>query len=305
MDPNSWSAMASGNDCDPVLYSVCEDRIEVACLRQANCDNNTEKASKDECVMPSNPNSQSLHRTSRQTSCLEGLDSNKQSNRIEEIQDIERALRNIAKARIAIDLGLQEMVSNMTNDSYSHSTFSRVPEALQLRTHSTISSRSKGSYTIMPSTVFTLSDKQAVERQMNLVTKRRGAQRNPKDAVSRMKKLTRQKDEGHKRLSGCNNTVRATNSVSSKIQVPKPSRDVPLVSAESVLSVYHSRYARCPIQGISEQYVRNQRLIHVKRAVEKCLDQLAKMEMKTYSTDYGKLHRCKFTEAVQKWHSNQ
>jgi len=363
MVPNSCSTASNGNDdCDPVVYSsVCADRgIEVAFFK-TNCDNNT----KDEWVMPSNPKSKSLLRTTQQTRCSEeGLASNsRQSNRIEELQDIERALRNIAKARIAIDQGLQEMATKLNNDSYSHSNASmcRVPGVITLRTESTIvSSRTTtGSRTTISTTVPTLSErslgpyeeagqraykKAPVERQINLGTKRHGARRNPNDAVSGMKKLSRKNAEGRKYLSGCNNTTRAKNSFSNKTRVPKSSqarksngqivdedeiseithlrsssdyRD--LKKANTITSckglalanasgrdkslprrnVYHFRYVQCPIQGISEQQ-HDKRLPRVKKAVHKCLDQLTKMEMKARSTDCGKLHRCKFTEAVQK-----
>lgn len=68
-----------------------------------------------------------------------------------------------------------------------------------------------------------------------------------------------------------------------------------------VLSFYHSIHAQRHIQSAREQCTSNHRLLSVNNAVIKCFDQVTKMKMKTRNGHPGKLFRCKFTEAAERW----
>lgn len=283
------------------------------------------------------------------------------SNRMQELEDIERALRGVAKARRAIDLHLQ-MASTFNDNTHSASTCTTTPN-----TSTSIRPRS------IPLTIFALSEvslsitekagqrlyKQAVERRQKLAQKQLEAKRKPKEIKT--KKLERKKVEGRKSLplqkknakvaakkyhnadsivtfSQCSSessegtgqddsvfvkdttnhknssldnrkqgktrlqtgTGSGTKVVSGNSKI-SPKRDLDLVGTSDVLSFYHSIHAQSHIQSVSEQCTSNHRLLYVNKAVTKCLDQLTKMEMKTRNGHPGKLYRCKFTEAAEKW----
>ena len=86
----------------------------------------------------------------------------------------------------------------------------------------------------------------------------------------------------------------------SKIISPKPYL-LDLVGTSDVLSFYHSIHAQRHIQSAREQCTSNHRLLSVNNAVIKCFDQVTKMKMKTRNGHPGKLFRCKFTEAAERW----
>jgi len=219
-------------------------------------------------------------------------------NRMQELEDIERALRGIAKAKRAIDLHL---LKSSTFNDHTHSASSRTgTTATSNRSTSIRRLRS------IPLTIFTLPEvslsttekagqrlynKQTIEIQPKLVQEQLEAttKRKPKEQkkVNSRKTLPRQNASTAKVVSG-----------NSKIS---HKRDLYLVDTSDVLGFYHSMYAQSHIQNMSEECTSNKRLHSVNKEVIKCLDQLTKMEMKTGNGHRGKFYRCKFTEAAEKW----
>mmetsp|Transcript_6142 Transcript_6142/g.9307 ORF Transcript_6142/g.9307 Transcript_6142/m.9307 type:complete len:406 (+) Transcript_6142:175-1392(+) len=295
------------------------------------------------------------------------------SNRMQELEDIEKALRGVAKARSKIDSYLQ-MSSTFIGNTHSASTCTATPcNSTSIRPRSSI-----------PRTIVTLSEvsltitekagqrlyKQAIERQKKLAQKQLEAIAKRKPKGVKTKKLERKKVKGRKSLplqnycdkvaannkhhnaenasisthstkfsesssessqgtgqddsvfakdktthksSSLNNRKQgkarlqpgkgscATKVVSGKSKI-SPKRDLDLVGTTDVLSFYHAMHAQSHIQSLSMQCTSgNHRLLFLNKAVIKCLDQLTKMEMKKGNGHPGKLYRCRFTEAAEKW----